>query len=137
MRRYRRIPRLLRRPLTAVALVVVAVVLANLLFGASVQEVQRDFALAPGETVAMEVQVDAGRNVEVRWEPLDQEAPYADAAPLDAELSGPGLRLTTESAAAGGIFRFKGGFARATYRVHFANHTRDARGRFVVRWTIH
>lgn len=114
-----------------------AVVLANLFFGASAREVQRDFALGPGETVAMEVRVDAGRNVEVRWEPADQEAPYADAAPLEAELSGPDLRLATTTASPEGIFRFKGGFASATYRVQFANNTRDARGRFVVRWTIH
>lgn len=137
LRRYRRIPRLLRWPLTAVALVVLAVVLANLLFGASAREVQRDFALGPGETVAMEVRVDAGRNVEVRWQPADQEAPYADATPLEAELSGPDLRLATTTASPEGIFRFKGGFAVATYRVQFANNTHGAPGRFVVRWTIH
>lgn len=133
-RRYLRLRRVIRWPTTAAALIVLAVLASNLVFGSVARSARQEFLIPPGETESMEVQVDAGRNVDVTWEPAGA---LADApVPLDVTLTGPDLSLAGDQPAAQGRLSFKGGFTRNLYRLRLSNAGGDQTARVVVRWTI-
>ena len=131
-RLYRRVPWPLRWPATILIAVFLAVIVANLVFGASRQIVRQELSVAAGTTERVTIQVDAGRNVEVLWE----QPAGATAAPLAALLRGPDERQATEDPLIEGRFLFKGGFSRATYRLELRNESAVDTELVRVRWTV-
>ena len=131
-RAYRRVPRLLRWPLTGAALLFLAVIVANLT-GGEPSEVEQSFQIPPGGVRTIEAPVAAGRNSEVRWEIGGRDG---DAAgfPLRATLRGPDGELA--SALGPGGFRFKGGFAAARYSLELRNESEGESAAVDVRWTL-
>ena len=131
-RAYLRIPRLLRWPLTAAALLFAAVIVVNLLTGDG-PAVERHFLIPPGESRTVEVLVAAGRNSEVRWE-VDARDGDASGFPLRVTLRGPDGELAAAEGPGG--FRFKGGFTTAQYALELRNDAPEMHAAVVVRWTV-
>ena len=131
-RAYVRVPRLVRWPLTGVALLFAAVIVVNLLTGDG-PGVEQSFLIPPGESRSVEVLVAAGRNSDVRWE-IGERDGDASRFPLRVTLSGPGGELA--SAEGPGAFRFKGGFTTAQYSLELRNAAAEMQAAVVVRWTV-
>jgi hypothetical protein len=131
-RAYLRVPRLVRCPATALLLLFVTVILANLVF-ASARTVERSFLIPPGESRIFDVQVDPGRNSEVSWAITERDADVT-GFPLLAVLTGPSERQ--ESGEGHGVFRFKGGFTTAQYRLRLSNEAQDGIASVSVRWIL-
>ena len=131
-RAYRRVPRPIRWPLTAIALVFAAVIVTNLFFSFN-RTVERTFLIPPGEFRIVEVQVDPGRGSEVRWE-IGSRDVAAAGFPLRVRLTGPDE--AQESLAGPGEFRFKGGFTTAQYRLELLNQAPEANAAVDVRWVV-
>lgn len=131
-RAYLRVPRPIRWPATDVLLLFATVIVVNLAFSNS-RTVERSFLIPPGERRIVEVQVDPGRNSEVRWVIGEREG-ESEAFPLVVTLRGPDEEQV--SAAGPGTFRFKGGFTTAQYRLELRNEGEDANAAVQVRWTV-
>jgi hypothetical protein len=122
-RRYRRVPRPIRWPLTFVALLFLSVIVANLTFG-SVQRTETATLLVPaGETVATSAQVDAGILASVEWAVIgaDPSAALSGVGPLTARITGPSSELPPSERALAGRFDFKNGFTRNSYQLQLRN----------------
>lgn len=133
-RRYLRLRRPIRWPLTAVALVLLAVILSNLVFGGGAQSTSREFRIPPGEARTMSVDVGPGRNVTVAIRPLVgllRPAPLAEAV-----IRGPTGVADATGLQARATLRFKGGFSPALYTLTLTNISPSETGRWVVEWTI-
>ena len=132
---YVRVPRPIRWPLTALLLVFLGVIAANLVFDTS-RAVERTYLIAPGASATLQVQVDAGRNSEVTWEIVEREPGDATAFPLQARLSGPAAGLPRQSAAGSGRFPFKAGFTRDQFELVLTNLAETRHAPVEVRWTV-
>ena len=133
---YRRILRWLRWPATAVALLILAVIAANLLGSASRSVVEDVFVIEPGDSTAMRVAIDVGRETEVRWELGNYAGETRDRFPLTASVTGPADPITHNEAAGLGLFRFKGGFMRSDFVLQIENRHATETLSVAVRWTI-
>ena len=133
-RRYLRLRRIIRWPLTTVTLVLLAVIFSNLIFGSAIQREVATVEIPPGETVVTPIQIDPGRLVAVRWQ-LDP--PFPDSPiPLRVRLQGPSNELPRQSQEQQGSFQFKAGFTRSRYQLALSNGSRDASARVTVRWPV-
>ena len=120
-RRYRAVPGLLRWPLTALAAVILIVIVTNLLFGSLQQVATRELVVPAGESRTMSLQIAPGRNVAVRWQPTDPARDDADLVKLLGTLTGPGFERTTPAPLEAGGFDFKAGFAAGRYTLRLEN----------------
>lgn len=133
-RGYKRVPRPIRWPFTLLASFFILVILANLSFGGAVQDVERRFVIAPGQERTMEIQIDPGRNVEVKWQPSDPGT--QSALPILATLVGPGITLTVDAPTLSDRFFFKGGFSRAPFQLRLVNPSSDLAAGVRVHWIL-
>ena len=131
-RAYLRVPRPIRWPVTGIVLVLAAVIVANLVFSVD-RTIERTYLIPPGELRVLEVQVEPGRNSEIRWQ-IGERAGDAADFPLRATLRGPDE--AQESLAGPSAFRFKGGFTLALYTLELRNEADNANAAVEVRWTV-
>ena len=133
-RRYLRLRRIIRWPLTTVTLILLAVIFANLIFGSTIRREVATLEIPPGQTVVSPVQIDPGRLVAVRWQldPPSSDSPI----PLRVRLQGPSNELPRQSQEEQGSFQFKAGFTRSRYQLELSNGSRAASARVTVRWTV-
>ena len=140
-RLYRRVPRPVRWPLTLITLTLLAVILANLTFGASQRTSTTTVLIPAGQTIATTVQVDAGSLGSVRWsvQGAGLLTVSPEGGPLTVQLTGPSEELPLQERALSGRFDFKNGFTRSSYQLQLGNDGSATNGstdslRVEVRW---
>jgi len=121
-----------RWPATLVLGFFLLIIFANLTFGSVGETVAREFRLGPGEEQSTSVQVDSGRNSDVRWEFVH----FSGAEPeVEAIVTGPAFRSEVSTNPEGRI-SFKGGFSRGEYTFTMRNISEQASGVWLIEWTL-